>query len=337
VKRISLVLVVAVLVTAAIAIPAIARQTVRNVALTPYAAPSLTTFTAAPWPYGQGGGAYHHDGVVTIVGNYSQRSVWDLDTADYALTRVLNDPCGGGNPPCPTVPLTASFGIAWTGKVAYLLGGAQQGLEDYPTNKIWRYDPKANAITDTGVTLPFDWIDGVAAWHPGTREVLLFAGAHYGEIYLKTLMVFDPERGTLETRSTLPQTSDNGCVVYWPERESFIWGMGHSGGKTWRSVYEVQVSGAWRKVGEMPIGIDYPACMIAQGHLVVAGGNVRPNGDDAGPSERSDAVYLMGLDTGHVWQAATLPVPVEPHAWASDGRSLWIINGGGPVQVVQAD
>lgn len=320
----------------AVAIPVAARQTARTAVQGWYERPTVTTFTSTPWPHGAGGMAYYDDGTMTIIGNVVERSVWELETDSMTLTRVLNDGCGGGAPPCPKVPLLASFGIAWTGKVAYLLGGAQQGLEGYPTNKIWRYDPLLHSITDTGVTMPVNWIDGVAAWHPETREVFLFAGADHSERYLNTLYVFDPERGTFELRGTLPRSGDNGCAVYWPERKSFIWGGGHSGGKLYSDWFEVQPNGTWRKLGDLPLQLDYPTCMVKDGHLVVAGGDARPLSGE-GPTTESDAVFLMDLATGESWQAATLPSPVKAYSWANDEDTMWLVRGRQHVYVVEVD
>lgn len=296
--------------------------------------PSASAFLQPAVEFGVGGSAFYRNGIVTQIAAVTDRSVYEVDVATWQVTRVLQDTCTWSGNPCTVLPL-AGMGTAWTDKVQYSIGGSDVWLESELTNKIRRYDPVTKTVSDTGVLLPEVWIDGTAVWDPINRRAVLFAGAN-GVHYLDVLRIFDPERGVVEQIGTLPRIGDNGCAVYWPQRGSTIWGGGHGGGQLFADFYEVLPSGLSRLVGVLPHGIDRPACMLYNDHLIVAGGEGRPNG--ATETTVLDAIYAipLGAEVGNAVRIGTLPIPYVPYAWTSDGIArMWLTSGsrGGIVEI----
>lgn len=312
------------------------------------ASPSVTTYTLPLWgcysntdhPKPASGGAFYHDGKITLIGGLNCRDIVEVDVATWTPTLITQDNCGWNGQPC-WLPMS-SAGYAWTGSVAFIGGGAMWGDEGDISDKIRRWDSATRVMTETGYSLPAPWFDGVAVWHEDMREIWMLAGfdvtAQTSEYpphvtsgaYTSYIRAYSPERGLVRIVGNLPHAADNTCAAYDPARKS-VWIVGgHAGGVFYDDIVEVQANGATRTVAILPTKVDFPGCMIYGGRLYVAGG--RNQADMA-----LDTVFAVDA-AGNLSQVATLPAAQIVRAWASDGTGrLWLMTGGNTVQLVQVE
>ena len=127
--------------------------------------------------------------------------------------------------------------------------------------------------------------------------------------------MFDPATETAKKVGELPRDGDNSAAIFDPDRECAYFIGGHAHGKFFNDIIRVNKDGTTRKVGTLPVGLDFCAAFYYQRLVFVIGGRNRTF------RRGMDTIYCLNPDTGKTVKLdMKLPKPVRVQSFTSNGK-----------------
>lgn len=225
---------------------------------------------------------------------------------------------GGSGPVSPSfavLPALGRIAAAWTPQGVFLFGGFDGGNS---TDRIRKYDPRTDSVTDMQTRLPVRLHDA-AAVHDGTF-VWIFGGAN-GTARSSQILRYDPRSDEIRSARALLPNAASGIAAVWTGSSILIFGGdGAAGPRADALSFNVGTEQFEATIGQLATARSRAAAVWDGSRAIVFGGQ-----GAAGPL---DSIELRRGTAALPAPLSHLPAPTGRLTAAYDGVAVYLFGAG---------